>query len=41
MAAGIDVLCITDHNAIKGAFELAKVLPCRVIVGEEIKTHVG
>ncbi len=41
VAAGIDVLCITDHNAIKGAFELAKVLPCRVIVGEEIKTHVG
>ena len=40
-AAGIDVLCITDHNATNGAFELAHKLPCRVIVGEEIKTHHG
>jgi len=40
-ASGIDVLCITDHNAIKGAVELADELPCRVIVGEELKTHAG
>jgi predicted metal-dependent phosphoesterase TrpH len=39
--AGIDVLCITDHNAIKGALELADRLPCRVIVGEELRTHAG
>jgi predicted metal-dependent phosphoesterase TrpH len=38
---GIDVLCITDHNAIKGAVELADHLPCRVIVGEELRTHAG
>jgi predicted metal-dependent phosphoesterase TrpH len=41
IAAGIDVLCITDHNAIKGAVELADRLPCRVIVGEELRTHAG
>ncbi len=41
VAAGIDVLCITDHNAIKGAVELAAHLPCRVVVGEELKTHAG
>jgi hypothetical protein len=40
-ASGIDVLAITDHNAIKGAVELADRLPCRVIVGEEIKTRTG
>ena len=40
-ASGIDVLCITDHNAIRGAVELADELPCRVVVGEELKTHAG
>ena len=40
-ASGIDVLCVTDHNAIRGAIELAEQLPCRVIVGEELKTHAG
>lgn len=39
--AGLDVLCITDHNAVKGAVELASILPCRVIVGEELRTHAG
>ncbi len=38
---GIDVLSITDHNAVKGAQALASELPCRVIVGEELKTHAG
>jgi predicted metal-dependent phosphoesterase TrpH len=41
VASGIDVLCITDHNAIKGAVELAERLPCRVVVGEELRTHAG
>jgi predicted metal-dependent phosphoesterase TrpH len=40
-ASGLDVLCITDHNAVKGAQELAGRLPCRVIVGEELRTHAG
>jgi predicted metal-dependent phosphoesterase TrpH len=40
-ASGIDVLCVTDHNAIRGAVELADRLPCRVVVGEELRTHAG
>ena len=41
VATGIDVLCITDHNAIRGAEELWSRLPCRVVVGEELRTHAG
>jgi predicted metal-dependent phosphoesterase TrpH len=40
-ASGLDVVCITDHNAIRGAVELSSRLPCRVIVGEELRTHAG
>ena len=40
-ASGLDVLCITDHNAIKGAVDLRHSLPCRVVVGEELRTHAG
>ncbi len=40
-ASGIDVLCITDHNAIRGALELSSNVPCRVVVGEELRTHAG
>jgi predicted metal-dependent phosphoesterase TrpH len=39
--AGIDVLCITDHNTIAGARALRDSLPCRVVVGEELRTGVG
>jgi predicted metal-dependent phosphoesterase TrpH len=43
--AGIDVLCVTDHNAIEGALRLQRELEsagvCRVIVGEEVRTHTG
>ncbi len=39
--AGLDVLCITDHNAVRGATDLAEHLPCRVIVGEELRTNAG
>jgi predicted metal-dependent phosphoesterase TrpH len=39
--SGIDVLCITDHNAIRGAVDLVGKLSCRVIVGEELRTHAG
>jgi predicted metal-dependent phosphoesterase TrpH len=39
--AGVDVLCITDHNAIKGAVDLVDRLSCRVIIGEELRTHAG
>jgi predicted metal-dependent phosphoesterase TrpH len=40
-AAGIDVLCITDHGTINGAVALAERLPCRVVVGEELRTVAG
>lgn len=41
--AGIDVLCITDHNAVDGARRLTDALRdvCRVIIGEEVRTHTG
>jgi len=39
--SGIDVLCVTDHNSIRGAEALAAQLPCRVVVGEELRTHAG
>ena len=39
--SGLDVLCITDHNAIRGAEQLVDALPCRVVVGEELRTHAG
>jgi predicted metal-dependent phosphoesterase TrpH len=41
VASGIDVLCITDHHAVDGAHELARRLPCRVVVGEEVRTTTG
>ncbi len=40
-AAALDVLCITDHHAIEGALRLDGEVPCRVIVGEEVRTHTG
>ncbi|HET9733248.1 MAG TPA: PHP-associated domain-containing protein [Acidimicrobiales bacterium] len=40
-AAGLDVLCVTDHNAIRGAQALVGDLPCRVVVGEEVRTGSG
>jgi len=42
--AGIDVLCITDHNAIDGAFAAADALSeagCRIVVGEEVRAGTG
>jgi predicted metal-dependent phosphoesterase TrpH len=38
---GLDVLCVTDHNAIRGAEALAERLPCRVIVGEHVPFGVS
>ncbi len=39
--SAIDVLCITDHNETAGALRLADELPCRVIVGEELRVGQG
>lgn len=41
VASGIDVLSITDHSTTNGAMDLRDVLPCRVIVGEELRTGPG
>ena len=41
LPTGIDVLCVTDHHAIDGARRLCDVLPCRVIVGEEVRSTQG
>jgi len=45
LEARIDVLCVTDHNAVLGARQVAEALEregiCRVIVGEEVRTHSG
>jgi predicted metal-dependent phosphoesterase TrpH len=40
-ASGLDVVCVTDHNAIAGAMALRDRLACRVIVGEELRTAAG
>lgn len=43
VAAGIDVVCATDHNTIEGALRLRELAPeaLRVIVGEEISSRDG
>lgn len=40
-ASGLDVVCITDHNAVTGAVELRDRVDARVIVGEELRTAEG
>ncbi len=41
LASGLDVVCVTDHNAIAGAIELRDRIAARVIVGEELRTAHG
>jgi hypothetical protein len=38
---GIDCICITDHNTIKGAFEFRDKVSIKIVVGEEIETAQG
>jgi len=40
---GIDVIAVTDHNEIEGAFVIQKLAPpeLKVIIGEEVKTAEG
>lgn len=42
-AAGLDVVCITDHGTTNGAVKLAESgeLGCRIVVGEEVRTTAG
>lgn len=40
--AGLDVACVTDHNAVAGALAaVERDVGCRVVVGEEIRTGAG
>ncbi len=39
---GLDVVCITDHNSIRGGLEASKLdSPVDVVVGEEVSTAEG
>ena len=41
-AAGIDVVCATDHNTIEGALRMREIADgVRVIVGEEVSSRDG
>jgi len=37
----VDMIAVTDHDAIEGALEMASLAPGAVIVGEEIRTTRG
>ena len=41
LKVGINCLAITDHNEISGAFEVQRIAPFKVIIGEEILTNQG
>ena len=41
LKAGINCLAITDHDEISGAFEVKRLAPFKVIIGEEILTSQG
>jgi predicted metal-dependent phosphoesterase TrpH len=38
---GINCVAITDHNEIAGAFEVQRIAPFKVIIGEEMMTTQG
>ncbi len=40
-ASALDVVCVTDHNAIDGALQLREQLRVRVVIGEELRTAAG
>ncbi|HET9091834.1 MAG TPA: PHP domain-containing protein [Acidimicrobiales bacterium] len=40
-AAGLDVVCITDHSTVSGAQRLQGELDCLVVVGQEQRTPEG
>ena len=41
LKVGINCLAITDHDEISGAFEVKRLAPFKVIIGEEILTNRG
>jgi hypothetical protein len=38
---GVNCVAITDHNTTEGAFEIQRLAPFKVIIGEEINTSEG
>ncbi len=38
---GVDCVCLTDHNLLRGAMEFAKQAGVRIIMGEEVATGQG
>lgn len=38
---GLDMICVTDHNELDVALDLAERHPQRVIAGEEVRTREG
>ncbi len=40
-ARGLNCLAVTDHNSLRGAFEVQNIARIRIIPGEEIKTREG
>ncbi len=40
-AMGLDALCITDHDEIDGAFEIAGLGEMPIVIGEEVRTSEG
>ncbi len=41
LKVGINCLAITDHNEISGAFEVKRIAPFKIIIGEEILSNRG
>jgi predicted metal-dependent phosphoesterase TrpH len=41
LKVGINCVAITDHNEISGAFEVKRIAPFKVIIGEEILSNRG
>ena len=41
LKVGINCVAITDHNEISGAFEVKRIAPFKVIIGEEVLTNRG
>lgn len=41
VAAGLDIVCITDHATTAGAEKLRDALPVSVVVGEEVRCGEG
>ncbi|MBI4233504.1 MAG: PHP domain-containing protein [Chloroflexi bacterium] len=41
LKVGLNCIAVTDHNTIRGAQEVAKLAPFRVIIGSEVKSAAG